>query len=265
MNHHTHQCASHGGSAYPSVHASGRDAVTAAKEIPMTSDDHEQHLRRRIEEQEAELEEWRGLARVCGDFLRRVGSSRLSVSDARVRLQAAMEGRLTVTPATDHATGDERDRNARIADAQRAVQGGHLADAITMYEALAQAHPEDTRFLLKLGDCCARAGHVAKATATYFKVAQQYDAQGLFLKAVAVYKQILTVYGRQPEGAGLPREQIANVHYALASMYARLGLSVDACTQYEDFYRLAQEDDVRLVHAGEEIARYGGNPQGLRD
>lgn len=231
----------------------------------MASDDHEQHLRGRIEELEAELKEWRGLARVCGDFLRRVGSPRLSVSDARVRLQAAMEGRLTVAPVADHAAGDERDRNRRIADSQRAVQRGNLADAITMYEALAQAHPEETRFLLKLGDCCARTGDVAKAAATYLKVAQQYEAQGFYLKAVAVYKQVLKVYGRDSEGMGIPREQIADVHHMLAALFARLGLSADALLQYEEFYRLAQEGDVRLVHAGEEIARYGGNPQGLRD
>lgn len=223
----------------------------------MASDDHEQHLRRRIEELEAELEEWRGLIRVCGDFLRRVGSPRLSVSDARVRLQAAMEGRLTVVPTPIDGLPEDRDRNARIDDAQRAVQRGDLASAITMYRALVQTYPEDTRFRLKLGDCYARVGDITNATATYLVVAQQYEAQGFFLKAIAVYKQILKVYGHSPMDAteaDRPNPLVADVFHALAGLYERLHLLGDALLALEEFLNYAGGTDERIASVRERLS-----------
>lgn len=237
----------------------------------MASDDPDLHnlgqIRTNLAALQRHLEARDKLDRVLGTFLVRVGKGQLDPDDAAMRLQAAMEDRLVVAPVADRAAGtrDDRDRNRLIAEAQRAVQRRNLKRAIEIYVELCEQDPNDFRFRLKLGDCYARVGEFAKATATYLEIAAWYEKQGFFLKAVAVYKQILTMSGRQQEGAELPRETIADVHYMLASMYARLGLIVDARIQYEEFYRLAEEGDVRLVHVGEEIARCGGNPQGLRD
>ena len=194
---------------------------------------------------------------MLGDLFRRVGSPRLSIADARVRLHAAVEGRLAVVPAPSHAKGDDRDRNQRIADAQRAVQGGDLASAIKMYEALAKAYPEDTRFRLKLGDCCARVGDVTNATATYLAVAQQYEAQGSHLKAVAVYKQVLKMHGHSPMDAteaNRPNLLIAHVFHALAGLYERLGLLSDALLAFEEFLKYAETTDERAPSVRERVA-----------
>lgn len=228
-------------------------------------EDENQHLRNRIAVLEAKLEHWQKFARTLCDLLRRVGSERMSPEDARVRLQAAVENRLVVAPVTVGAKDDERNRLARIEDAQNAVRARDLPRAIEIYAELCEQYPDETRFRLKLGDCYARTGNVEKATATYLTVARKYEEQGFFLKAAAVYKQILKMGTWHGDGADLAQATIADVHHALASMYVRLGLLVDARTQYEEFYRLAEEGDARLAHAGEEIARGGGNPQGLRD
>lgn len=231
----------------------------------MASDDDTQDLHNRIEVLETQLEEWRKFARVVGDFFRRAGSLRFSPGEARVLLQAAMDGRITVAPATTGAKDGELNHLARIADAQNAVRARDLPRAIEIYAGLCEQHPDDFRFRLKLGDCYARVGEFAKAITTYLEVAQHYDTQGFFLKAVAVYKQILTMSGRQQKGAKPPRTTIADVHYALAKLYKRLGQKDSALHHYEECYRLTDEGDVLLVHLGEEIMRCGGNPQGLHD
>lgn len=232
-------------------------------------DEHEdiQHLRNQIAVLEAKLEHWQKFARTLCDLLRRVGSDRMSPEDARVRLQAAMEDRLVVAPAAERAAGahDDRDRNRLIADAQRAVQRGNLSGAITMYGALTHDYPEDTRFRLKLGDCYARIGSLAKATETYLAVAAKYAEQGFFLKAVAVYKQILAMSGRQPPEQRPPRKVLAGVHHALGALYERLNFRDEALSQFEECYRLTDEGDAQLSTLGERIMRLGGNPQGLHD
>lgn len=222
----------------------------------MASDDHEQHLRRRIEELETELEHWRKFAGTLSDLLRRVGSERMSPEDVRVRLQAAVEDRLVVAPVTKRAdrTGDD-ERNRLIADAQRALSRGNLAEAIKVYEALVQRYPEETRFHLKLGDHYARIGNVAKATEMYLAVAAQYAEQGFFLKAVAVYKQILTMSGRLPPEQRPPRKVIADVHYALAGLFEEINLISDAFLQYEEFLRIAEDSDERIPVVREAMAR----------
>lgn len=231
----------------------------------MASDDENRDLHNQIAVLKAELEEWRKFARVVGDFFRRAGSLRFSPGETRVLLQAAMDGRITVAPVTTGAKDDELNRLARIADAQNAVRARDLPRAIEIYAELCEQYPDETRFRLKLGDCYARTGNLARATETYLAVARQYDAQGSFLKAVAVYKQILTMSGQQQRGVRLSRKTIADVHYALAKMYDRLNLRADALSQYEECYRLTDEGDVFSVSLGEEIVRHGGNPQGLHD
>lgn len=221
----------------------------------MTSDDDAQDLHNRIAGLAAELGEWRKFGRVLGDFLRRVGSPRLSVTDARERLQAAMEGRLTVVPAMPRAQGDDDDRNRRIADAQRAVQRGNLQRAIKIYVGLCEQYSDDFRLRLKLGDCYARVGETEKAAATHLEVARHYDAQGFYLKAVAVYKQILRMGERQPEGARLPKRTSSDIRIALVELYERLGLLSDALLMAEEFLKYAEETDERISSVRDVIER----------
>ncbi len=212
-------------------------------------------LQNQVERLKRELEGWQRLGRVLGDVFRRVGSDRLSAEDAAVRLQAAMEGRLAVTPTADGEQPRDRERDQLIAEAQREVQGGRFDRAIEIYANLHERFPNDTRLLLKLGDCYARSDDVQQALVTYRKVARQYEEQGFFLKAVAVYKQILKLCDTPTEDGRIPKRTVADVRFALAKLYERLGLLVDALLMYEAFLQHAEETDERISTVREAMAR----------
>lgn len=113
-------------------------------------------------------------------------------------------------------------RNKVIAAAQRCVQRGQLDKAIREYKKIVEEDPRDVRIWLKIGDLQARKHLNADAVDTYAKVAEYYSEQGFYLKAVAVYKQILRL---NPE--------LVDVNLRLAELYKQLGLLNDAMRQYE--------------------------------
>ncbi len=92
----------------------------------------------------------------------------------------------------------------------------------------------------------------AAAVETYTKVAQSYDQQGFFLKAVAVYKQILKLDTR-----------LVEVHLKLAELYRQLGLMSDAMQHFEQvaahFHREAAgiepANGVRIQVSGIDLIR----------
>ena len=113
-------------------------------------------------------------------------------------------------------------RNKVIAAAQKFVQKGQLDKAIREYRKVVDEDPRDVRIWLKIGDLQARRGASSEAVETYSKVAEYYSEQGFYLKAVAVYKQILRL---DPE--------LVDVNLRLAELYKQLGLLNDAMRQYE--------------------------------
>ncbi len=106
--------------------------------------------------------------------------------------------------------------------AQKYLAKGQIDRAITEFENIVKAEPGDARSLLKLGDLYTRRGDSKGAVATYRKVAAQYASEGFFLKAVAVYKQILKL-----DGSDL------GAHESLAEAYEKLSLVSDAVATYE--------------------------------
>ncbi len=114
------------------------------------------------------------------------------------------------------------DRTKVLAAAQKHLAKGAYDRAIAEYQKLVEADPRDVRTLLKIGDLYTRKGSNREATDTYFKVAEHYAQQGFFLKAVAVYKQILKL---QPTRL--------DITVRLAEMYENLQLVSDALQTYE--------------------------------
>lgn len=106
--------------------------------------------------------------------------------------------------------------------AQKYVQKGQYDRAIREYTKIVEEDPRDVRIWLKIGDLCARKGDKHEAVETYLKVAEFYSEQGFYLKAVAVYKQILKIDPSRTE-----------VNLRLAELYKQLGLLNDAMQQYE--------------------------------
>ncbi|MDO8599695.1 MAG: tetratricopeptide repeat protein [bacterium] len=192
---------------------------------------------------DAELESaaLRRLFRVGCDFLRQLGSGKLTLDDAATRLQVLLEGR---TPDAQHAAGvhvnlagpaevddgpssdiegtwSSGRRRRVLARIQHDTARGNLTAAIRCCEELIDQDPHDLRMLLKLGDLYAKGGRASDATQAYLRVAGFYVEQGFYLKAVAVYKQVLKI------------EEITIVQEELAGLYYQLGLVQDAMEQYE--------------------------------
>ena len=111
----------------------------------------------------------------------------------------------------------------KVMDAARKfVDKGQIDKAVKEYLRIVQEDPKDVRVWLKIGDLYAKKGAKQDATDTYLKVARFYHEQGFFLKAVAVYKQILKLDPRQ-----------VDVTLKLAELYRQLGLMSDAMQHYE--------------------------------
>ena len=109
-----------------------------------------------------------------------------------------------------------------IAAAQKFVEKGQYDKAIKEYLKVVQDDPKDIRIWLKVGDLYAKKGQNPEAVETYEKVAGTYSEQGFYLKAVAVYKQILKLEPRK-----------VDVNLRLAELYKQLGLLSDAMQQFE--------------------------------
>lgn len=117
------------------------------------------------------------------------------------------------------------------AAAQKYLQKGQLDKAIREYQRLVEDDPKDVRTLLKIGDLQTRSGEHVAATETYGQVAEFYSEQGFFLKAVAVYKQILRL------DTGL-----VDVNLRLADLYFQLGLMTDAANQYQRVIQIFEQE-----------------------
>lgn len=109
-----------------------------------------------------------------------------------------------------------------IAGAQKLVEKNQFEKAIKEYLKVVAEDDKDVRIWLKIGDLYAKLGKKSEAAETYSKVAQFYSDQGFYLKAVAVYKQILKIEPR-----------LVDVNHKLAELYKQLGLLSDAMQQYE--------------------------------
>lgn len=125
----------------------------------------------------------------------------------------------------------------KVLDAARKHQArGQYDKAIAQYRKLVESDKRDVRSLLKIGDLYVRKGDRGAAIETYETVAGHYAAQGFFLKAIAVYKQILKLD---------PSRLDAQVQ--LGEMYEHLQLISDAMSVFEDvsngFMRAGDTDE----------------------
>ena len=134
----------------------------------------------------------------------------------------------------------------KVLDAARKYQSrGQYDKAIAQYKKLVDSDKRDVRSLLKIGDLYVRKGDRASAIETYESVAGHYSAQGFFLKAIAVYKQILKLD---------PSRLDAQVR--LGEMYEQLQLISDAMSVFEDVsngFMRAGDTDQALAMLGKMV------------
>jgi DNA-binding SARP family transcriptional activator len=114
------------------------------------------------------------------------------------------------------------DKAKSLEAARKYIAKGSLDKAIKELLQVVAAEPADVRVWLQLGDLYAKKGAKREAIDAYLRVAHSYEAQGFFLKAVAVYKQTVELDSRRLE-----------VMLKLADLHHRLGLTSDA-VRYED-------------------------------
>ena len=129
------------------------------------------------------------------------------------------------------------DKNKVIAEATKLVQKGQFDKAIRAYEKLLADDGKDVRILLKVGELQQKKGDNASAAQTFSRVADAYGEQGFFLKAVAVYKQMLKL---APDDV--------RVNERLANLYQQLGILSDAMAQLQLVASVAEKsgDEAKL-------------------
>jgi tetratricopeptide (TPR) repeat protein len=113
------------------------------------------------------------------------------------------------------------DKEKIISSALRFVQKGQLDKGLKEYLRILESEPNEVRILLRVGELCARMGDSPTAIDMYMRVADIYTTQGFFLKAVAVYKNVLKI-----------NENHFLAYEKLADLYVQLGLLSDAKQQY---------------------------------
>lgn len=99
---------------------------------------------------------------------------------------------------------------------------GQFEKAAKEYQRILEEDPKDVRALQKLAEIFQKANKTKEATDLMLRVAEGYTEQGFFLKAVAVYKQVLKVGPERIE-----------VNQRLAQLYQQLGLIGDATQQWQ--------------------------------
>ena len=112
-------------------------------------------------------------------------------------------------------------KNKTLGQVQKHIAREQYDRAIKLLKQLVEEDPNDVRSLLKLGDVYVKKGERDVAVDVYKQVAKQYSEQGFFMKAVAIYKQILKHQGKNVEAL-----------MQLAELYEHLGLASEARQQY---------------------------------
>src|SRR5467141_2762523 len=88
------------------------------------------------------------------------------------------------------------DKNKVIESAAKLIAKGALDKAVKEYQRVLELDPDDVRVLQKLAELYQRMNRKAEAADCFEKVARTYSQQGFYLKAVALYKQVLKVIDR---------------------------------------------------------------------
>lgn len=115
------------------------------------------------------------------------------------------------------------DKTRIFETAGRFAAKGQLDKAAKEYQRVLEKDPKDVRALQKLAEIHQKNGKLSQASDLLLRVAEGYGEQGFFLKAVAVYKQILK-FGN---------DERIDVNLKLAQLYQQLGLVGDATQQYQ--------------------------------
>ena len=108
-----------------------------------------------------------------------------------------------------------------LAKAQKFLEKGNIDKAAAEYKAVIAIDPADVMVRLRLGDLYAKLNSKDEAIKEYNEVAKIHTNKGFYLKAIAVYKQILKL-----------DESSLEVHNKLADLYTKQRLIADAMSEF---------------------------------
>ncbi len=149
-----------------------------------------------------------------------------------------------------------------LEDIQKYVQRGQIDKAIEEYERVLKIDPRDYKLRQKLGDLYLRKGKNAEAVNQYIQVAEYYIKDGFYLKAIALYSQILrtdpsklSIYEKLAElykKQGLIGEAVARLRI-LAEIYEKQRNLSDAMQSWEKIINL---DPDNVIYRGKLVEFY---------
>lgn len=114
-----------------------------------------------------------------------------------------------------------------LASAQKNLEKGQLAKAISDYQKVVDTDPRDVRHRQKLAELYSRARQTEQALGEYGAVAKYYSDNGFYLKAIAVFKQMQRLDPARPD-----------LYSRLAELNQKQGLAGNAAAEYRNLVTL---------------------------
>lgn len=139
------------------------------------------------------------------------------------------------------------DKRKALQNALAYTQQGRWDRAIVEYLSILKADPRDVTVCNNLGDLFARAGKTGEAIDQYLKLGELYRADGLSVKAIAVYKKIAKLDPARTEA-----------YLACADLYWEQGLlgeaKIQMATVVEHFTRSGETE--KLIDAYKRLSQF---------
>jgi len=127
------------------------------------------------------------------------------------------------------------DKEKILGIAQRYLLKGQSKKAIKELQKLVEASPQDSRLRLKLGDLYLKDGKNESAVKEYLKVAEVYEKEDLNLKAVSIYKKVLSI-----------NPKFVQALHKIAKLYSKEGLEGSAKNCYQTILKIRPDDQEAL-------------------
>lgn len=120
-----------------------------------------------------------------------------------------------------------------LVSVQKYLEKGRTSKAISVLEKIVKVDPKDSRCLLKIAELYAQEGKRDKAVETYQDVAKFFLDNNFFLKAIAVFKQILKLAPEKKE-----------LYKQLGELNERQGLIGNALSEYRRLAEYYQQEEM---------------------
>ena len=120
-----------------------------------------------------------------------------------------------------------------LVSVQKYLEKGRTSKAISVLEKIVKVDPKDSRCLLKIAELYAQEGQRDKAVETYQNVAKFFLDNNFFLKAIAVFKQILKLAPEKKE-----------LYKQLGELNERQGLIGNALSEYRRLAEYYQQEEM---------------------